>query len=233
MPSAKHRIAKAAKKKEQAALTPAKAARKDPMTADTSQGAITTTVETLHEIVDPTNNNTPDESRPDDMELCPYYIGEIGKKTFKSIGAVFKHWVDQPIKENSLYNAAHPENRFHADWLMYQEAFRKKDEVDAPPRMPYHLIGETAWHHKHPLHVEWLEYQETFRTGRKKDKENVPANASELSVYVEPSASRAKNCSYWPLGKCRDRDGCRYYHDPAKASETPRPRAALPNGRWR
>ncbi|KAL5426887.1 hypothetical protein PMIN04_001612 [Paraphaeosphaeria minitans] len=233
MPSAKNRRVKTARKKDQTALTHA---RKDSMMVDTPQSTIATTVENLHEAVDPNNNNAPEASRPDDMTACPYYVSQLGKKTFQSIGAVFKHWADQLMKEDSVYNAADPENPFHADWLMHQEALRKQDEDDAPPRMPYDLIGESAWDPKHPLHAEWREYQEAFRTGRKKDKVDALANAPELFAYAEPSGSktlRAKDCSFWPLGTCRNGDDCRFYHDPAKVFETPKPCAALLNGHWR
>lgn len=197
MPLAASRRSKAAKKtKEQTALTPA---RKDSMMADESQGATPTTVEASRVAI---NDNSPDPSQGGIMAPSEYYIGDVGKKTFQSMGAIFGYWADQPMEEDSVYNAADRENPFHADWLKYQEAFQKKDKAYTPAFVPSNL-------------------------------ELAKANGIDISSNAGLSGSkisRAKNCSYWPLGTCRNGDDCRFYHDPAK---TPKPSVALSNMRWR
>ena len=128
--------------------------------------------------------------------------------------------------------------------------------------MSYKLLGEAAWDSKHPLHSEWLEHQQAFGQKHKKPAP-APADALQLSIWAKPSGHKhplAKDCLYWPMGKCRDGDSCRFTHDPAKANslakdclywstgtcrdgdscrfthdpaKVQKPRAAPPMGRWR
>ncbi|KAF2447162.1 hypothetical protein P171DRAFT_246776 [Karstenula rhodostoma CBS 690.94] len=191
MPSAADRRAKTGKKmKEQAKLA---LARKDSMMADASQGVIAPIVEIPHVFVDPNNNNAPDASQGAITTPVEALIGEIGKKTFKSIAAVFEYWADQPMEEDSIYNAADPNSSYHAEWLRHQRAFRKKDMKEyAPTSVPYNL-------------------------------QVAKENGIDVSSHLEEPASknsRARDCLYWSLGTCRNGDDCRFFHDPTKAPKS-------------
>lgn len=245
MPSAQSRRAKAAKKKEKTAVPPA---RKDSMITDVPVKTSACTVETIPEV--------PADISADTIETIPEVSEDTSAGTIDTVLEVpedtwlatlntlmenfepedehYEYWSDAPIHEKDVYLAADPTSPYHSDWLKYQAAFRLKDEDNAPPSMPYEFIGESAPAAGHPLHDQWLEYQRAFDEAMSKF---VPAFASAVALEVSsqaktygPEHSLAKDCLYWPMGTCRYGDDCWFKHDPAQA---PKPRAALPNGRWR
>lgn len=143
------------------------------------------------------------------------FVTDHGQGIYKSLASAFER-DGEDIDPFSVYNAADSRNPFHAEWLEYNQPGEKEYAPAAVPLTLQIKNAEDEEKRRLGLHVE--EYSPS-------DESSSPSEFSRGSSTGDWKARgqrTQKECDYWPLGKCRNGDKCRFLHLPEKA----------PKGRW-